>query len=161
MLWVNTLSLRILKPYWMGFKCAKKGRALPLHEPPLNVIASESFFFMISVYLSLYLWRDLTVMPSFPPIEEVVVAHLCPSSRGWKSTLPSKPCRATANIKENFMTSPCHEISVSVNVQKSRLQPSQTISFLGIEMESSNQFSHHVQAMGDRHPWSALKRHWG
>lgn len=37
-----------------------------------------------------------------PPVEESVVAHLCPTARGWKSTplLPSKPCRATAHFAE-------------------------------------------------------------
>ncbi len=35
-----------------------------------------------------------------PPVEEAVVAHLCPSARGWKSvlSLPSKPCCTTSHI---------------------------------------------------------------
>lgn len=55
-------------------------------------------------------WEHVSFLPSTdhlgynkpPPVEESVVAHLCPTARGWKSTplLPSKPCRATAHFAE-------------------------------------------------------------
>lgn len=64
-------------------------------------------------------------------------------------------------------------LGLFVNLQKSMLQPSQTISFSGIKMESlsmqarisrlhscANQFSHCVQA-GRSSPLSVSKRHWG
>ncbi|KAL0146542.1 hypothetical protein M9458_058173 [Cirrhinus mrigala] len=46
-----------------------------------------------------------------PPVEDTVAAHLCPS-RGWKTTsLPSKPCRATAHIAEKAYISAGHAAS--------------------------------------------------